>query len=75
MTWLKGDVVQATEVITDVGVDGEPYIHALPGTYGIVLCVDGAWLTIRWYLPGQGVCDTPTSVLRKVPHFQVVDDY
>jgi hypothetical protein len=55
-----GMVVVANRVITDRDSYGEIYIHAIPGTFGVVLNddFDPKWPVISWGIGGvSGVCN------------------
>ncbi len=69
-TIKPGDIVEATCVITDKDSKGKLYIHAVPGTLGIVLEDDFRpdWPVISWDGPGGcGVCNAPPSTWKKYP--------
>lgn len=40
-TFKVGEIVQARVFITDKGLRDRPYIHAIPGMYGIVIAIKG----------------------------------
>ena len=63
-----GDIVVATCVIIDVDEDGCHYIHALPGTRGVVLDDDGIdphWLFVNWEPEGYGTCNITRAEYEK----------
>lgn len=66
--FLPGTVVEAKCVITDVGPDGERYIHAMKGTLGIVL-ISGTehddFPNIQWGPHGEGgVCNVTAEEIK-----------
>ena len=64
-------IVELEGIITDVDEYDQPYIHAIPGDYGVVLGGDGGpeWPNVKWGRGGDGgVCNVSPDA------FEVVTD-
>lgn len=69
MNLKPGDVVEATCVITDKNRSGNVYIHAVPGTLGVILeddfDVNPEFPVIDWGPGGHGTCNTHDDCFKK----------
>lgn len=64
MTLNVGDVVVSKVAITDEDEYGRPYLHALPGTRGVVLSIEQPdFPCVAWEPEGHGVCNVPARHL------------
>jgi hypothetical protein len=72
---MIGDVVRALVVITDEDNHGVPYLHAVPGTWGIVIdATEPSFPNVSWDLSMRGgVCNVPASKVEVIdtPRYDV----
>lgn len=64
-----GSVVKATKAIVDTDGRGGFYLHAIPGTHGVVLPEDftPTWPVVSWGLGGEGgVCNVSPDAFEEV---------
>jgi hypothetical protein len=63
----RGDVVISKVVVTDLDTYGAPYLHAIPGTFGVVEnAEDPGFPCVCWGLGSHGgVCNVRRSDVLK----------